>query len=329
MVTTAKSPAIYPVVIETDVANLRTYNFYIVENDGQLILVDAGYNDETSWQKLQDVLKKNGFTLHDLDAILLTHHHFDHIGLVNRIIEKHPIPVYAHEQAIVRLKRDPHYLESRIRFFNDLYVKMGCNVDRVAQEIERLRIYVEKNELQIVNSEIEILQSGDRVFGFDVIEVIGHSLDHIAFYHKESEQILVGDHMIQHMSSNALIDIDSNGQRPKSLVYYEKSLKKLLDLPIKIAYPGHGKMITEPYKLLHEKLGRIKNRGDLILQMLHKRQTAAEIAQAVYKDRYDTLFPLVMSEVIGHIDRLVYYGRIKKVEVEGVNYYERSKRPRI
>lgn len=329
MVTTVKSPAIYPVIVETDLANLRTYNFYVVENNHKLFLVDAGNDDEESWDQLQHVLKENGYTLYDLDAILLTHHHFDHVGLVNRIAEEHPIPVYAHKNSIVRLRREEEYIESRIHFFKKLYKDMGCDIERVAKEIERLRVYVDKNEKQIINSEINILREGDKIFGFEVFEVIGHSLDHIAFYHQESEKILVGDHMIQHMSSNALIDIGEGGKRPLSLVYYEKSLKRLLDLPMKTVYPGHGAIITEPYKLLDEKLGRIRDRSHLILQMLNKPQTPASIAEKIYKDRYDSLFPLVMSEIIGHIDRLEYYGRIKRTVKNGVNYYERARRPRI
>lgn len=329
MSTTIQSPNIYPVIIETEVANLRSYNFYVVEHRGHLFLVDAGIDDDTAWEALQEVLKENGFALTDLEAILLTHHHFDHVGLVNRIIEAHPIPVYAHEQSVVRLKRDPAHLERRIQFFNDLYYKMGCGSQRVAEEIERLQIYVDMNEMQIVDTDIDLLREGDEIFGFDVLEVIGHSLDHLAFYHEGSKQMLVGDHMIQHMSSNALIDLDHRGKRPYSLVYYEKSLQRLFDIPIDVAYSGHGEIIREPYELLHEKLGRIRDRGQLILQMLSKRQTPASIAQQVYKDRYDSLFPLVMSEIIGHIDRLHHQGRVKCIVEDGIHYYERARRPRI
>ncbi|HZW68046.1 MAG TPA: MBL fold metallo-hydrolase [Pseudogracilibacillus sp.] len=329
MSTTVKAPIIYPIIVETDEQNLRSYNFYLVENNHKLFLVDAGYDDDISWNKFQEVLLGNGFGLEDLDAILLTHHHFDHLGLVNRILERREVPVYAHEQAIVRLRRDKGHLERRIRFFDQLYREMGCTDKRVDQEIQRLKIYVEKNELQIVDAEINILREGDEIFGFEVLEVIGHSLDHLAFYHRESKQMLVGDHMIQHMSSNALIDIDHRGKRPYSLVYYEKSLERVLNMPVDVAYSGHGDIIDEPHKLLRKKLKRIEDKGQLILQMLNKKQTPAMIAEKVYGERYKSLFPLVMSEIIGHMDRLHYKGRIRLKVEKGVHYYERSRRPRI
>lgn len=325
MVTKVKTPAIYPVIINTDEANLRSFNFYIVNHQDTLFLVDAGYDNEQSWEELQRVLRKNGYTLTDLDAILLTHHHFDHVGLVNRIVSEHSIPVYAHKEAIIRLRRNHSYLQRRIEFFNDLYLRMGCSDTRVAEEMYRLRKYVEKNEKQIVDCEIKTVQEGDELFGFKVLEVFGHSLDHIAFYHEESKKILVGDHMIEHMSSNAIIDVGRDRDRPRSLVMYEKSLKRLLHIPIDIAYSGHGDLIIDPYSLIHKKLKRIKDKGELILQMLHKPKTAASVAEKIYKDRYNALFPLVMSEIIGHIDRLEYYGKVTRSINKGVYYYERSK----
>lgn len=329
MIKKTTMPSIHPIMIETDQANLRTYNFYLVETGEHLILVDTGYDSDQGWESLQRLLKKKAYTISDLDAILLTHHHFDHVGLVNRIVEQHPIPVYAHKESVLRLRRDPQHLKRRIRFFNNLYLQMGCDKKRVEKEIERLKRYVDTNEKQIVHTNIELLEEGDQVFNFEVLEVMGHSLDHLAFYHRESKQILVGDHMIKHMSSNALIDLGPNGERPLSLVMYEKSLKRLFDLPIELAFSGHGEVIDQPYPLLEEKLERIEKRGNLILQMLFSWKTPAQIAKEVYKERYDSLFPLVMSEIIGHIDRLEYYGQVKKREKNGVFYYERARPPQL
>ncbi|MFB4162934.1 MBL fold metallo-hydrolase [Alteribacillus sp. JSM 102045] len=57
-------------------------------------------NSGACWNSLLKTLRENGFSLLDIDQILLTHHHIDHIGLINRIISEHPIPVYAHTHSI-------------------------------------------------------------------------------------------------------------------------------------------------------------------------------------------------------------------------------------
>ena len=319
-----KAPVIYPVVEKTDLSNLRSFNFYIVKNNDALFLVDAGYENEVCWNGLHHQLQKNGFQLSDLDAILVTHHHYDHLGLVNRILDEHPIPLYLHKDAIVRIRRDRDYLSERIRFFNKLYLQSGCEDEIISKEINRLRTYADENETHILHDDLVTIKEGDQVFGFEVLEVPGHSIDHVVFYHTGTREILVGDHMIQHISSNAIIDVDRNGRKTLSLIMYEKSLRRLLEIPLNIAYSGHGELITDPHGLLHQKLNRIESKGNLILQMLNKPRTPASVAKKIYKDRYETVFPLVMSEIIGHLDRLEYYGKVQRKIENGVHYFERK-----
>ena len=55
-------------------------NTYIVENEGRCAIIDPGYAPET----ILSFLEKHSLAV---DAILLTHGHFDHVGAVERIVE--------------------------------------------------------------------------------------------------------------------------------------------------------------------------------------------------------------------------------------------------
>lgn len=69
-------------------------NYYLVEADGGLTLVDAGlpgFRDQ-----LEEVLRTRSRTLADLDALVLTHAHADHVGLAN-IVREAGVPVHVHE----------------------------------------------------------------------------------------------------------------------------------------------------------------------------------------------------------------------------------------
>ncbi len=78
-------------------------NAYILGSK-QLLVVDPGSPDETEIDKLiaeLDELKAEGCTI---EAIVLTHHHADHIGGVGRLIEKLQVPVWAHEKTAERIE---------------------------------------------------------------------------------------------------------------------------------------------------------------------------------------------------------------------------------
>ena len=54
-------------------------NFYVIEDDGGLTVVDACV--PTSWPLLEHGLRELGRPLTDIRARILTHAHFDHIGI--------------------------------------------------------------------------------------------------------------------------------------------------------------------------------------------------------------------------------------------------------
>lgn len=313
---------VIPVILPTN-SNLISFNFYIVQHEGKTFLIDAGINSDECWNLVQKKLKNINRSVRDLDAIILTHHHVDHIGLVNRIREVYDIPVFAHYKAFKRLKRDESYLQKRIAFFEELYLNMGCQHE-VEKEIARLQKAAVQNKSQTVNGDFLPIEEGDIIFGLSVLEMPGHSVDHIALFHEESGTLFSSDIVIEHLSSNALIDFDENGIRTPALSQYEHSLKRILDLQVKKIYPGHGKIIHEPKLVIQQKLDRLKEKENIILSSITGRTTAAEIAKKVYQDKYEKLFPLVMSKVIGHLDQLVHLKKLKMIDDGTVIYYERN-----
>jgi glyoxylase-like metal-dependent hydrolase (beta-lactamase superfamily II) len=73
-------------------------NWYVVEDAGRVTVVDAGV--PSSWELLQDVLPRLGRSLGDIEAIVLTHAHFDHVGFAERARRELGVPVYVHENDV-------------------------------------------------------------------------------------------------------------------------------------------------------------------------------------------------------------------------------------
>ena len=66
-------------------------NCIYVGNENTHLLVDVGI----SGKKTEEGLNQIGLTLGDIDGILITHEHIDHIGGLGVISRKYGIPIYA------------------------------------------------------------------------------------------------------------------------------------------------------------------------------------------------------------------------------------------
>lgn len=310
---------IFPIAVPVK-NQLKSFNFYLVKTEDTLCLIDAGMNIDDCWNALLDTLKSNGLELKDITHIIVTHHHADHIGLINRIVNAHPVPVYAHKLSVPRLKRDEKYLLKRVEFFQKLYAEMGCG-EAGEKQVDYLKKAIKTNRHQAIEADIHDIENLS-VQPFEMIEIPGHAVDQIALYNPKQKVLIAGDLLIEHISSNALIEPDENGNRIKSLLVHEASLKKVQQLDMKTIYPGHGKIIHEPYELIQKRIAGIEEKAVKFLALLkNNRLTASELAQLYYKEVYRNQFSLVMSETIGHLDYLEEKGKIRKEFENGVWRY--------
>src|ERR1700710_3096515 len=73
-------------------------NWYLIEHDGRLTIVDAGV--PTSWTSLLSALRSLGRGTGDVEAVVLTHAHFDHLGFAERARRELGVPVWVHEDDV-------------------------------------------------------------------------------------------------------------------------------------------------------------------------------------------------------------------------------------
>jgi glyoxylase-like metal-dependent hydrolase (beta-lactamase superfamily II) len=70
-------------------------NWYLLEDGGKVTLIDAGL--PAYRPQLDQALARLGRTIADVEAIVLTHAHIDHIGFSQILQDERGTPVYAHE----------------------------------------------------------------------------------------------------------------------------------------------------------------------------------------------------------------------------------------
>lgn len=82
-------------------ASGSTGNAMIVENDRVRLLVDAGL----SARKIEQLMSERQTSCQEVDAILVTHEHSDHIKGLGPVARRYNLPIYANEKTWSQLDR--------------------------------------------------------------------------------------------------------------------------------------------------------------------------------------------------------------------------------
>lgn len=85
----------------TVLASGSTGNALVVSTDEGKVLIDAGL----SAKKIDQLLKEKDMAASELDAILVTHEHADHIKGLGAVARKYDLPVYANEKTWEELNK--------------------------------------------------------------------------------------------------------------------------------------------------------------------------------------------------------------------------------
>lgn|SRR5690625_864267 len=288
---------------------------------GEVIsLIDAGVKTEAAWNSLKLQLSKLNYNPEDIGQIFLTHHHPDHIGLV----EKFPnAKIIAHNYVDYWLKQDKQFLSSYEQYYKVLLAKTGVPkvLHNKIDDIKSLLYFSGKGRLDLAINE------GDKLPGHEDWQVVatkGHAQSHLSFYREKDGLFIGGDHLLLNTSPNPIIEAPyfDQTERPKPLLQYRKNLNKCLQLDITSVLPGHGKIFSEVDEYIKFQLSSQEKRANKVLDWLEKELlTAFDIARRLFPRHYESQLELTMSESIGQLDYLSYYEKVIKENIDGVTYY--------
>jgi glyoxylase-like metal-dependent hydrolase (beta-lactamase superfamily II) len=164
-------------------------NWYLLEEDGRLTIVDAGV--PRSWQSLQEALPRLGRRLDDVEAVVLTHAHFDHVGFAEKARATLGVPVYVHENDVPLTRHPWRYDFERPR---SLYFATQVRALPIVGALVRTRAFFPSPIRQVVRygdgGPLPVPGSPRVVFS------PGHTLGHCALHLPDRDALIAGDAVV-------------------------------------------------------------------------------------------------------------------------------------
>jgi glyoxylase-like metal-dependent hydrolase (beta-lactamase superfamily II) len=300
-------------------------NAYLLE-DEPLTLIDSGPNSGKALDELERQLDALGHQIEDLELVVITHQHIDHLGLVDIIAKRSGAEVAALDLLAPFVENFGADAERDDEEAAALMRRHGISeevVTALRQVSGSFRAWGSRAEVTRPLRDGQVLELRDR--RLEVQHRPGHSPSDTVFWDAERRILLAADHLIKHISSNPLISrpLDGSAERTQALVTYLCSLKRTRELPAEIVLSGHGEPITRHAALIDERFALHQRRAEKLYGLIAEQpRTGHELAQALWGDVAVTQAFLTLSEVIGHVDLLINAGHVREAEDGEVVRYE-------
>ncbi|HEX8105073.1 MAG TPA: MBL fold metallo-hydrolase [Solirubrobacteraceae bacterium] len=323
MTEAAEAAGIHRLAIPTPFAVGRV-NCYLIE-DEPLTLLDTGPNSGKALDELEQALAAHGRRVEDLQRIVVSHQHIDHLGLVSILARRSGAEVCALDLLAPALEDFSAHAEADDELAQALMLRHGIPPDVVAalRAVSRaFRGWGASAQVDRPLAAGSTLAFRDR--SLEVLHRPGHSPSDTIFWDAERRILLAADHLIGHISSNPLISrpLDrtlAEGERPRALLTYMASLRETAAMPVELVLPGHGDPVTGHAALIEDRFAMHDRRARKIGRLIAEQpRSAYEIAQALWGGIAVTQAYLTLSEVLGHVDLLLEGGSVVEEERDGV-----------
>jgi glyoxylase-like metal-dependent hydrolase (beta-lactamase superfamily II) len=302
------------VAIPLPLPHVGSVNAWLLPGD-PVTLIDTGPRDDAALSALEDGLRGAGLRIEDLELLLATHHHLDHVGLAATIQRRSGARVAVLDGTAAYAARYSAEVEEDRRFARALLSHHGAP-DQLVADTEEFWDYV-RSATEDFDTELR-LADGDRVrAGGRTLRVVarpGHSTTDTLFVDERDAIAFAGDHLLAAISSNTEIRAPDRAQdgRARSRLRYLEGLERTQAMPLTRLLTGHGAPVTEHGRLVDARLREHRRRCERILAILDDGpQTAFQIAGGLWPERTVMRQPLlVVWEVIGNLELLLAAGTV-------------------
>jgi glyoxylase-like metal-dependent hydrolase (beta-lactamase superfamily II) len=217
---------------------LRYVSSYAFGTGAGLVLLDTGWDADESWQALAAGLAAIGASPRDVRGVLVSHMHFDHLGLAGRVRAASGAWVAMHpaDRAVLagpRMSDTADAVAQETEFLRSL----GATAAEAAEAMGPTGGYAAFLSAALPDRE---LCDGDLAdvpgWRLRAVHTPGHTPGHLCFVDEASKRLFAGDHILPRITPNISL---MWGEYTDPLADYLVSLAKVRDLDVDEVMPAH------------------------------------------------------------------------------------------
>ncbi len=285
---------------------------YVLRCD-PVTLIDSGVATDLSWQALTDGLRDLHLQVRDIERVILTHKHIDHIGNAWRLQREAEAEICIHQCETKSLtdvdasgNRFAAMVSSRLEVWRvpeHLHPSKSSDAKMPDWQLEPCEQVMELDDGQILPTECEPLE---------VIHTPGHTMGSVCLKYGD-EALFLGDHVLRAISPNVGGgDMRSRGM----LTHFLRSLDRVSPLGNDILlYPGHGNrfdgLADRCAELKHHHDERLAKTRDAVSQ---QPRTVFEVATELFGELSGFHVVLGCAEANSHLEHLVDLGEVHEAD---------------
>lgn len=293
---------------------------YLLEGD-ESILFDAAVHGDGAEETLRSELDRIGKTPADVDHVVITHPHSDHIGQAPALHEA-GATIHTPEPVLEQLERDE---EALVEGVEEIGRTVGYEGKELEKAVEQARYSLQRNRM-LLDPDVTkgLAVDGPITIGGRELEPIytpGHQINHYCFETTvNGDRVLfAGDALIKPFRAGLFhVGIDYGGY--ESVAAFYDGLDALEGRDIDRVYPGHGP-VFEDYNAVVE---MTRDKLDKLVEDTSSALAAVEPATPVEvtTERFGEIeYPAPLLDTMGALGWLDETGRATYETEDGARYF--------